>query len=237
MNRRTFLQSTAAFAARPALAQRSISPSNKITMGVIGCGNQGTGGLMNFLKDERIQVVAVCDVNRKRRLLEWRHRRAGARHRRMELCARQALRAIQGYALRRLPRVLARKDIDVLFIAIPDHWHSIPWWKARAGKDIYGRSRSRSPSEGRAMANAIKQNNRIFQCGSQQRSDARFRRACEIVRNAASASAHGPLRPSRRRSDFGRTGDRFERNRFRRVQLRFLARPAPGSAYSPPAAS
>ena len=42
----------------------NIAPSNRITLGVIGTGNQGIGDLRQFLKDERVQVVAVCDVNR-----------------------------------------------------------------------------------------------------------------------------------------------------------------------------
>ena len=81
--------------------------------------------------------------------------------------------------------VLARKDIDAVLIAVPDHWHSLPVIEAaRAGKDIYGeKPLSLTISEGRAMANAVKTSQRVFQCGSQQRSDARFRKACEIVRN------------------------------------------------------
>ncbi|CAN0598350.1 unnamed protein product, partial [Laminaria digitata] len=55
---------------------------------------------------------------------------------------------------------------------------------ARAGKDIYGeKPLSLTIAEGRAMSDAVAQHNRIFQTGSQQRSDFRFRRACELVRN------------------------------------------------------
>ncbi|MBI2680271.1 MAG: Gfo/Idh/MocA family oxidoreductase [Candidatus Solibacter usitatus] len=241
MNRRTFLQSTAALAASPALAQRSVSPSNKITMGVIGCGNQGTGGLMGFLKDERIQVVAVCDVNREtpgywngviggrepaRAIVEWNYAQA-KRSGQYKGCT-----PYEDYR-----EVLARKDIDVLFIAIPDHWHSIPVVEgARAGKDIYGeKPLALTIAEGRAMSNAIKQNNRIFQCGSQQRSDARFRRACEIVRNGRIGKLHtvrcglpggAP--------DFGRTGDRFDPEPIPEgFNYDFWLGPAPEAPYSP----
>ena len=81
--------------------------------------------------------------------------------------------------------VIARKDIDAVLIALPDHWHSIPVIEAaRAGKDIYGeKPLSLTIAEGRAMCDAVKASNRVFQCGSQQRSDPRFRKACEIVRN------------------------------------------------------
>src|ERR1022692_4471626 len=66
MHRRDFLKSTAAFASATtaARAQDRPSASNRITMGVIGTGNQGTGDMKNFLTDERVQVVAVCDLNK-----------------------------------------------------------------------------------------------------------------------------------------------------------------------------
>lgn len=187
MLRRNFLK-TAAFAAA-ARAQERPSPSNRITMGVIGTGNQGTGDMKNFLQDERVQVVAVCDLNKEspgywdgaiagrepaRVLVEWhyaREKRSGV----YKGCA----------AYEDFRDLLARKDIDAVLIAVPDHWHSIPVIAAaRAGKDIYGeKPLSLTISEGRAMANAVKSANRVFQCGSQQRSDVRFRKACEIVRN------------------------------------------------------
>ena len=71
MNRRAFLKTTAATAAAPMFIPASalgrdghVAPSNRITMGVIGTGNQGTGDMKGFLRDERVQVVAVCDVNK-----------------------------------------------------------------------------------------------------------------------------------------------------------------------------
>jgi predicted dehydrogenase len=88
--------------------------------------------------------------------------------------------------------VLARKDIDAVLIAVPDHWHSIPViMAAKAGKDIYGeKPLSLTIAEGRAMSNAVRDNKRIFQTGSQQRSDARFRKACELVRNGRIGKLH-----------------------------------------------
>ena len=92
MLRRNFLKSTAAFAsAAAARAQDRPSASDRITMGVIGTGNQGTGDMQNFLADERVQVVAVCDLNKEspgywdgdiagrepaRILVEWHYARA-----------------------------------------------------------------------------------------------------------------------------------------------------------------
>ncbi|MDR3698172.1 MAG: Gfo/Idh/MocA family oxidoreductase [Candidatus Sulfopaludibacter sp.] len=191
MLRRDFLKSSAAFASATAAAraQNRPSPSNRITMGVIGTGNQGTGDMKNFLADERVQVVAVCDLNKEspgywdgaiagrepaRVLVEWNYARAKRSGIYKGCTAYEDFRDL-----------LARKDIDTVLIAVPDHWHSIPVIQAaRAGKDIYGeKPLSLTISEGRAMASAVKANNRVFQCGSQQRSDVRFRKACEIVRN------------------------------------------------------
>jgi predicted dehydrogenase len=192
MHRRDFLKSTAAFAATTtaaASAQDRPSASNRITMGVIGTGNQGTGDMKNFLADERVQVVAVCDLNKEspgywdgaiagrepaRNLVEWHYARAKRSGVYKGCTPYEDFRDL-----------LARKDIDTVLIAVPDHWHSIPVIEAaRAGKDIYGeKPLSLTISEGRAMADTIKSSNRVFQCGSQQRSDVRFRNACEIVRN------------------------------------------------------
>ena len=188
MTRRSFLHSaslalpSAGFAQRPAASER-------ITMAVIGTGNQGTGDMRGFLRDPRVQVVAVCDVNKMspgywegaiggrepaRSFVEWhygRDKRSGA------------YKGCQMYEDFR--EVLARKDIDTVLIALPDHWHSIPViMAAKAGKDIYGeKPLSLSIAEGRAMSNAIRDTKRVFQTGSQQRSDGRFRKACELVRN------------------------------------------------------
>src|ERR1017187_4484716 len=191
MHRRDFLKSTAAFASATtaARAQDRPSASNRITMGVIGTGNQGTGDMKNFLTDERVQVVAVCDLNKEspgywdgaiagrepaRVLVEWHYARA------KRSGIYKGCNAYEDFR-----DLLARKDIDTVLIAVPDHWHSIPVIDAaRAGKDIYGeKPLSLTISEGRAIVNTVKSSNRVFQCGSQQRSDVRFRKACEIVRN------------------------------------------------------
>jgi predicted dehydrogenase len=196
MRRREFLKSAATLTSAPLFIpvsalgrQGTVAPSNRITMAVIGTGNQGTGDMQGFLGDKRVQVVAVCDVNREtpgywdgaiagrepaRVMVEWHY----ARDKRSGMY--KGCTAYEDFR-----EVIARKDIDAVLIAVPDHWHSIPVIEAaRAGKDIYGeKPLSLTIAEGRAMCDAVKASNRIFQCGSQQRSDPRFRRACEIVRN------------------------------------------------------
>ncbi len=81
--------------------------------------------------------------------------------------------------------LIAREDIDAVVIATPDHWHAIMVIEAaQAGKDIYcEKPLSQTIAEARAMVNAVRRYGRVFQTGSMQRSDNRFRFACELVRN------------------------------------------------------
>jgi predicted dehydrogenase len=81
--------------------------------------------------------------------------------------------------------ILGRKDIDAIEVCTPDHWHAIPVLEAcKAKKDIYcQKPLSLTIAEGRAMSYAVNKCQVVFQTGSQQRSDFRFRRACELVRN------------------------------------------------------
>ncbi|GHV09187.1 oxidoreductase [Bacteroidia bacterium] len=80
---------------------------------------------------------------------------------------------------------MARKDIDGVIIATPDHWHALQTIDAcRAGKDVYvEKPMSHSIQEGRLMADAVKKYNRVLQVGNMQRSWSSFRHACELVRN------------------------------------------------------
>src|SRR3954447_7844290 len=202
MKRRTLLQSAAIATSPLVVASRALgrgpapSASNRVTMGIIGCGNMGTGDLQGFLEDERVQIVAVCDLNKEsagywdnafagrepaRKIVEWtygREKRSGQ---------------YKGCAVYEDFRdLLARKDIDAVVTAVPDHWHSIPAVEAaKSGKDIYGeKPLALTISEGRAIADAVKKYKRVFQCGSQQRSDSRFRHACELVRNGRLGKVH-----------------------------------------------
>jgi predicted dehydrogenase len=81
--------------------------------------------------------------------------------------------------------ILSRKDIDAVVIATPDHWHAlIATAAAAANKDIYcEKPLCQSIHEARAMVNAVRKNNRVFQTGSMQRSSFEFRTAVELIRN------------------------------------------------------
>lgn len=155
------------------------APSNRITMGAIGVGGQGSGNLGGFLGDNRVQVVAVCDVDR--RHLDGTRDRVNNHYQNQDCKAYKDFR-----------EVAARDDIDAISMATPDHWHALTVIAcAKNGKDIYGEKPfSHDMREGRAMVETLKQYGRVWQTGSWQRSTGDFRRACELVRNGYIGKVH-----------------------------------------------
>ena len=99
--------------------------------------------------------------------------------------------------------VLGRTDVDAVEICTPDHWHAIMVIEAcKARKDIYcQKPLSLTIAEGRAMSSAVSRSHVVFQTGSQQRSDAKFRRACELVRNGRIGDLMQRARRHARRSN------------------------------------
>lgn len=169
-SRRQFLKSAAPLILPAAVLGRAgaVAPNSKIRLVCIGVGGQGTSNLRAFLTDERVQVVALCDVDEKH--LE---RAAGLAKLGKADCYRD------------FREVLARSDVDAVMNATPDHWHAvIAVAAARAGKDLYSeKPLGASIGEGRAICNAVKENKRVLQCGTWRRSGLKVRMACELVRN------------------------------------------------------
>ena len=149
-----------------------VAPSNRITMGIIGAGWQGTGNMSAFLGQKDCQVVAVCDLDRDHLTSA---QAAVNKHYQNTDC--------QTYHDYR--EMLARRDIDAVMIATPDHWHELTAVEAaRNKKDIFGeKPLGKTIAEQQAMVKAVQKNNRIWQTGSWQRSERHFHYACEIVRN------------------------------------------------------
>ena len=153
-------------------------PSRRITVACIGVGDRGVENLKSLLAQPDVRVVAVCDVDAKhsqeaKLLVDQAYAGSGA--------------AVRGgcpvYGDFRA--ILEKQDIDAVAIATPDHWHGIiAVQSARAGKDIYCETPlSLTIAEGRAICQMARRYDRIFQTGSQRRSDPRFRFACELVKN------------------------------------------------------
>jgi predicted dehydrogenase len=184
MNRRDFLSTTAIASTffivpRHVLGRGFIAPSDKINLGFIGCGKQSGGLQNNFLKSNQVQVVAASDVSQSK-LTRFVGRTDKFYADQKE---KTSYKATEFHADFR--DLLARKDIDAVVIATPDHWHAAMAVRAcAAGKDVYcEKPLSLTIPEGRAMVNAARQYNRVFQTGSMQRSWPEFRQAVELVRN------------------------------------------------------
>jgi len=176
---------------RKGLAARRPAPSERLNVGFIGYGTMAHDNIGNFLNNDKVQVVSVCDCNKESGLYGYGAERLGGREpcrRRVnEFYAKQQNKpdynACSVYADFR--EMLDKDDLDAVVISTPDHWHAIQAiWSARKGKHIYGQKpMSLCIAEGRAMANEVKRAGVTFQVGSQQRSDNYFRMACEFIRN------------------------------------------------------
>ena len=186
MKRRDFLKYSAGIAAFPVIVPRSAlraqnntpAPSDRITLGFIGVGVQGSGLLYGFLNDETARVLAVCDVDAKKK--ERAQRAVNESYAGKGGSASTTCRVYKDFR-----ELLAQPDIDAVVIATPDHWHAITSIQAaKIGKDIYcEKPMSLTIGEARAMVNTVRRYQRIFQTGSMQRSSYEFRFACELVRN------------------------------------------------------
>jgi predicted dehydrogenase len=155
------------------------APSNRITMGMIGMGGQMGGHFRGMLSRSEVQVLAVCDVYRDKR------ENAKAQTERTYAAAK-ASGAYKGCdAYLEYERVCERPDIDAVMICTPDHWHAaISLAAMKNGKDVFSeKPMTLTIREGRMVSDASRQYGRIFQVGTQQRSERAFRAACEIVRN------------------------------------------------------
>src|SRR5882762_5141493 len=177
--RRHFLGVTGLALAAPTIIPASalgrggaVAPSNRITMGVVGWGMQGPGNTQAFLSQADCQVVAACNIDKNH--------------------LQRALDSINGHYKNQdckeyhdYREMMARKDIDTVMLAVPDHWHAlIAVEAAKNRKDIYGeKPLARTIAEQQAIVKAMKKLDLIWQTGSWQRSEKHFHYACETVRN------------------------------------------------------
>ncbi|MEO6734078.1 MAG: Gfo/Idh/MocA family oxidoreductase [Ferruginibacter sp.] len=154
-------------------------PSDMITLGFIGTGKQGRGLTGSFLKTGETRIVALSEVYKDKAQLTLDSIK--------DLYAKN--RQLGSYSdmpvYNDFRELLARKDVDAVAIATPDHWHAAMAVRAaEAGKDIFcEKPLSLTVKEGRAMVNAARKYDRVFQTGSMQRSWPEFRQAVELIRN------------------------------------------------------
>ncbi|NLN92495.1 MAG: Gfo/Idh/MocA family oxidoreductase [Candidatus Hydrogenedens sp.] len=197
--RRSFLGKTAAAVAAPIILPAhvlgrdgAVAPSERITMGFIGLGGQGSGHLFGgswtyvaggYLGRKEVQVAAVCDL--------WKQRREDAAERvnrhYAHLTGQDSYDGCPAYLDFR--ELLARSDIDAVLMALPYHWHaSMAILAAQSGKDVYSEKPvALTVEEGRLLSDTMRRYGRVYQAGTQQRSEAeyggKFQQAWKLVRN------------------------------------------------------
>lgn len=191
ISRRRFLQTTAAgvaLATVPAWIKtdaeasdlklsfgkrKKFAANDQINIGVIGPGGchggyrMGLGDARNASRKPGVKIAAVCDVDSV-------HMKEAAEELGPDIAMYRDFRDL-----------LARKDIDAVIIGTPDHWHAYLCIAAmKAGKDVYcEKPLTLTIDQGKKLVKVWKETGAVFQTGSQQRSDERFRLACEAVRN------------------------------------------------------
>ena len=190
-NRRMFLSQAAAaiggfmivprhvLGGKNAFGELFRAPSEIVNLGFIGTGKQGKGLANSFLNTGEIRITAISEVY-KAKADQMLDRIKGIYEKNTALGRYSDVSVYNDYR-----ELLARKDIDAVVIATPDHQHAVMSVKAAAaGKDIYcEKPLALTIKEGRAMVNAARKYNRVFQTGSMQRSWPEFRQAAELVRN------------------------------------------------------
>ncbi len=160
-------------------ADGTVAPSERTVMGCIGVGSMGGGHLRAFLGHDDVRVVAACDLRE-----AFRQR---AKQRIDEKYGNQDARTYHDFR-----ELLARPDIDAVCIATPDHWHALIGMEAaRTGKDMYlEKPADVHVAAAQALRRTVNDYGVVFQFGTQQRSDRRFRFACELVRNKRIGQLH-----------------------------------------------
>jgi predicted dehydrogenase len=161
MNRRDFLGAAAAsgMLATATHAQEQNTPRTP-RVGLIGCGWYGKCDLLRLLQVAPVEVTALCDVDA--RMLEEAAGIVAARQR-----SKQRPRTFADYR-----EMLKPRDLDIVLVATPDHWHALPMIAAvEAGADVYVQKPiSVDIEEGKAMVAAARRTRRVVQVGTQRRS-------------------------------------------------------------------
>lgn len=190
INRRRFIKQAAGTAAGvvgvPYLVSSSalgnaggVAASEKITVGCVGVGPQGTGVMNNFLGQKDARVIAICDVKSTRRDA-------------VQKIVNDHYKGTGCTTYKDFRELTARDDIDVILSATTDQWH-VPTALAavRSGKDVYlEKPMGLSVKQDQALRSAVHRYGRMFQFGTQQRSEQNFRLACELALNGRLGKLH-----------------------------------------------
>jgi predicted dehydrogenase len=155
---------SAAAAMTAASYSRILGANERVQLGLIGCGGRGVSVMGTFIKTDRVEVPAVCDV--------WQTRADKAKE-----------KTPNAQTFRDHRKLLEMKRLDAVLIATPDHWHALTAIDAlNAGKDVYvEKPLTLKIEEGPQIVRAARMNNRVCQVGMQQRSGKHYLRAKEEI--------------------------------------------------------
>lgn len=147
--------------------RKRIGPNDTIRVATIGTGDRCKALIRDAKRQKGVEIVAVCDV-------DTRHNDEG------EKIVGSKVEKYRDYR-----ELLQRDDLDAVIVATPDHWHTLTALAAvRKGLDVYcEKPLTLTVEEGKVLVEAARARGTVFQTGSQQRSDARYRLACELIRN------------------------------------------------------
>ncbi|MCC6589488.1 MAG: Gfo/Idh/MocA family oxidoreductase [Bryobacterales bacterium] len=166
--RRVFLQASGGVAAAGSQV-KTVAANDKVQIALIGAGGMGTGDVQSSLAVGGTHLVAVADVYEGR------------------LTAAKEKWGNHLFTTRDYREVLARKDVDAVIIATPDHWHSrIAVDAMKAGKDVYcEKPMIQQTADGKEMVETEKATKRILQVGSQRVSSIVYKKAQELLKAGA----------------------------------------------------
>jgi predicted dehydrogenase len=174
MDRRQFLKTGAAGLAASAAGgyAEAFADRPPLRVGLIGCGWYGKSDIFRLVQVAPVEIVSLCDVDKQN----------------METAAQWA---VERQASKKKPRLftdyremLKQKDLDMVEVATPDHWHALPMIEAaKAGCDMYVQKPiSVDIVEGQAMLAAARKYKRVVQIGTQRRSTPHLIEARDIVK-------------------------------------------------------
>jgi predicted dehydrogenase len=154
-------------------ADGAVSPSERINMAIIGYGSRGSGVMSVFLHEKDVQWIGVCDARAERR-------EAGKAAVDRQYGPNNGCKMFADFR-----ELLARRDLDAVYIATGCHWHALASiMAAKAGKDVFSEKPcTLTVTEGRALVDTCRRFGTVYQAGHQRRSVDSFRFMAEVVRS------------------------------------------------------
>src|SRR5258705_2052262 len=160
MDRRQFLRTTAATGLALSAGRPAFADDKTYRVGLIGTGWYGKCDLLRLIQVAPVEVVSLCDVDKK--MLADAATIVSTRQK-----SKKTPRTYSDYR-----EMLKEKDLDIVLVATPDHWHALTMIEAvKAGADVYCQKPiSVDVIEAQAMLAAARKYNRVVQIGTQRRS-------------------------------------------------------------------